>query len=283
MQTLRTYILIIALAMVGLGCSRISLTYNFADWLLYWRIDQYFDVSSQQKPLLNTHLGQFHTWHRQKEIPEYIHFLNTILHDWQDGLTRQELDRIFHTYQTLRNRLGTRFAQESIAFIDTLIPSQIEHFEHTMKEYNQELRDEIESDPAVRKEKRLDAVINWLEGWVGELSLNQIQKMTPFIHQFPDTTQAWLTYRAHRQHQFLTLLKARADSTSIEQQVRHWLTMSPQGAPPHYPSFAEKRDQKLKEVILAIDPILTAKQRNHASGQIHALIQDFQDLVWKDK
>ena len=275
----RTILVLFSLLGALTACSRLSLTYNFADWIVYWKIDKYFDVSSQQKPLLNSRLAHFHSWHRQKEIPHYVRFFRTLLYYWQDGLTPKELDEIFQNYRTLRNRLGTRFATESVIFLDTLTPSQIEYFEHVMRVNNQELLDEIESDPVVRKAKRVDSVIDWLEGWVGDLSPIQVRQITPLINQFPDTTDAWLMYRSHRQLQFLTLLKAHADSKSIERQVRHWLTMSDQGAPANYPTFAKNRDRKLKEIILAIDRVITSDQRTHANQRLQSLIQDLQNLV----
>jgi len=71
-------ILFLILVSLLTSCSALSLTYNYADWLMYWRIDQYFDVSSYQKPVLQTHLTQLHSWHREQEIPRYVSSPNSV-------------------------------------------------------------------------------------------------------------------------------------------------------------------------------------------------------------
>ena len=55
--------------------------------------------------------------------------------------------------------------------------------------------------------------------------------------------------------------------------------MSDQGAPANYPTFAKNRDRKLKEIILAIDRVISSDQRTHANQRLQSLIQDLQNLV----
>ena len=86
----RTILVLFSLLGALTACSRLSLTYNFADWIVYWKIDKYFDVSSQQKPLLNSRLAHFHSWHRQKEIPHYVRFFRTLLYYWSHHDGREE-------------------------------------------------------------------------------------------------------------------------------------------------------------------------------------------------
>ena len=267
------------LSWVLTGCSTLSLTYNYADWLLYWKVDQYFDVSSSQQPLLKTHLTQLHSWHRSKEVPRYVSFLQTISHYWENGLTPQEVDHLFQQYQDLRGRLGSRLASESVEFLATVNSSQIQNFAQVITQENFELLKQIGEDPKTRKAKRVESVLEWLEEWLGDFSYGQEQGIRQLIEQFPDTTESWLQYRRQRQREFITLLESQADHSFIERQIREWLIIPEKGAPLPYVAAAQQRRQALKRTILTIDQMISSQQRHHTGQKLSNLIQELDALA----
>ena len=275
-----THLVVLPLVLSGIltGCSTLSWTYNYADWLLYWKVDQYFDVTSSQKPLLQTHLTQLHSWHRNKEVPRYVAFLQTINDYWDNGLTPQEVDNIFQQYQDLRGRLGSRLASESAEFLVTVNSSQIQNFEQVIQEENSDLLNEIGKDPDTRKVRRVESVLEWLEEWVGGFSSMQEQHIRHLIEQFPDTTEPWLQYRKQRQREFITLLESPVDHSYVEHQIREWLTVPEKGAPPIYIEAAQQREQALKRTILTIDRMLSSQQRKYTSQRLSNLIQELDAL-----
>ena len=271
-------ILFLILSGVLTSCSALSLTYHYADWLLYWRIDHYFDVSSNQKPGLQTHLTQLHSWHREKEIPRYVAFLQTIHHHWQDGLTQQELDEIFDQYAVLRGRLGSQLAAESVEFLTTVNSEQVQHLEEVMKAENQEWLTELGEDLQTRRANRVERVLDWLNTWFGTIPPDQEQHFTKVIEQYPDTIDQWMEFRRYRQHQFTTLLKSDADSQIIEKQVHDWLVTPEKNAPPSYPQYVNARNQNLKEAILGIDSRVTPNQRQYAGERLQNLIEEVHQM-----
>ena len=270
--------LFIILAGLLTSCSTLTLTYNYADWLLFWRIDHYFDVSAYQKPVLETHLTQLHSWHREQEIPRYVAFLQMIHRHWQDGLTQPELDEIFDRYDILRDRLGSRVASECVEFLTTVNPRQVEHLETVMQTENQELLFDIGADSDTRTAKRVERALGWLRFWLGDLSSAQKRRFTQVIEQYPDTTDQWLEYRVYRQQQFTTLLKSGADKQTLENQVHDWLVTPEKDAPLSYAEVSKHRKQHLKVGILAIDRMVTPDQRRYASRRLRNLIEEFQQM-----
>ena len=270
----------VSLLFLGLltSCSALSLTYRYADWLVYWRVDHYFDVSSYQKPVLQTHLTQLHTWHQQQEIPRYVDFLQTIHHHWQDGLTHQELDDIFDRYAILRARLGSQVASESVEFLTTINSDQIRHLEEVMEAENEEWLEELGEDLPTRKGNRVERVLGWLRSWFGEISQDQELAFAEVIKQYPDTIDQWMEFRRYRQQQFANLLKSDADPQTLEQQVHDWLVTPEKGAPPSYVEFVKYRNQNLKETILGIDTLVTPDQRQHASDWLQNLIEEVHQM-----
>jgi hypothetical protein len=260
------------------SCSALSLSYHYADWLVFWRIDHYFDVSTYQKPVLQTHLTQLHSWHREQEIPRYVAFLQTIHRHWQDGLTQQELDEIFDQYTVLRGRLGSQVASESVEFLTTVKPEQVQHLEEVMQNENQEWLIELGEDAQTRKAKRVKRVLGWLRTWLGEIPPDQQQGFTEVIEQYPDTIDQWMAFRRYRQQQFATLLKSDGNSQTIEQQVHDWLVTPEKDAPPSYIEYVSYRNRNLKETILAIDSMVTPDQRQHASDRLQYLIEEVHQM-----
>ena len=271
-------ILFLILVSLLTSCSALSLTYHYADWLMFWRIDHYFDVSSYQKPVLQTHLTQLHSWHREQEIPRYVSFLQTIHRHWQDGFTQQELDEIFDQYAVLRGRLASQVALESIEFLTTVNTVQVQHLEETMQAENQELLTELGEDPETRKVNRVEKILDWLRSWLGEIPPAQKQQFTEVIEQYPDTIDQWLEFRRYRQHQFTTLLRSGADAQTIETQVHDWLVTPEKDAPPSYIQFVSYRNRHLKKAMLKIDRMITRDQREHASDRLKDLIEDVHQM-----
>ena len=231
-----------------------------------------------REPVLQTHLTQLHSWHREQEIPRYVSFLQTIHRHWQDGLTQQELDEIFDQYAVLRERLGSQVASESVEFLTTVNSDQVQHLEEVMQAENQELLTEFGEDPQSRKVQRVEKVLDWLRTWLGDIPPVQRKRISEVIEQYPDTIDQWLEYRAYRQHQFTTLLRSGADAPTIEKQVHDWLVTPGRDAPYSYADVARNRKRHLKKTILAIDGMVTHDQRQHASDRLNDLIEEVHQM-----
>ncbi len=266
--------------LVGLltSCSALSLTYHYADWLVYWRVDHYFDLSPYQKPVLQTHLTHLHSWHRAQEIPRYVAFLETIQRHWEDGLTQQELDEIFDQYVVLRGRLGAQVASESVEFLSTVKSEQIRHLEEVMRAENQEWLTELGEDPQTRKSKRVERVLSWLRTWLGKIPPDQQKDFTEVVEQYPDTIDQWMEFRRYRQQQFATLLKSNWAPSTFEKAIYDLLVAPEKTAPASYSRYVSYRNQHLKEAILGIDSFVTPDQRQYGSGRLQNLIEEVQQM-----
>ena len=268
-----------AIASLLVGCSTLSLTYNYADWILLWRIDQYFDVSPEQQTFLKGRLNHLHAWHRKQELPRYVAFLRDIQDHWRDGLTQRELDQILQNYQTLRDSLWQRIASDGAVFLATVNNHQVEHLEYIIQVENRKLLDRVGKGPEERLEKRVESVLDWLDDWLGELTPDQERRIVSLITKFPDTTHAWLQYRTHRQEEFLTFLKSKPHLTVIEYKVHEWLAIPEKGAPSSYISANQQRKIYFKATVLAIDQMVMPQQRQHASHRLESLIQELEEMA----
>ncbi|GJL57132.1 MAG: hypothetical protein NPIRA02_42640 [Nitrospirales bacterium] len=260
------------------SCSSLSLSYRYADWLLYWKIDGYIDLTSDQQPFLQEQLATLQQWHRDEELPRYILFLDDVKRTWQDGLTQAELEILFQQFTSLWKSLGQRFAAEGTPLLTKMTPAQIQNLKQTMREENQTILKKIGATFRERMEKRLETVFEELEDWLGPLTSDQKLHIARLIRKFPDTTHEWILNRQRRQANFLALLQSKIAPSKFEQQIFHLLVSPEKGASQAYLTAAQQRISALFSTILEVDHMITPQQREHASHRFEAIIQELQNI-----
>lgn len=271
--------LIIALYCLS-GCSTLSLSYNHADWIALWKIDQYFDISYEQGASLKPRLVNLHDWHRQQELPLYVEFLQEISDQWQDGFTVDEIQWIFHRYRSLRDRLTVRIVSQGSPFLVTLDRTQVRYFQSVIDDENRDLLQEIGETPEERLARRTEKTLRWLRDWVGDLHPDQEFAVAQLIKRSPDTTSSWLRNRYNRQRQFIALLQTEGNPKRIEQTIRPWL-IDPDAETASRKEVQEfgRRMHAFQTFVLEIDRMLIVEQRQHGLAKLQALIREIESLV----
>jgi len=68
---------LIAIMTVLAACSSLRLAYNNGDTLLYWWIDGYVDLTSDQKSVVKEDIDKLFHWHRKTQLNDYAQILQT--------------------------------------------------------------------------------------------------------------------------------------------------------------------------------------------------------------
>ena len=79
------------LTLLAAGCT-MSFTYNHLDWLIPWYVDDYVDLSRQQRQLLQGQLGPVLQWHREEELERYLELLDQIEADLAGEVTAAQVE-----------------------------------------------------------------------------------------------------------------------------------------------------------------------------------------------
>lgn len=256
----------------------LSLAYDYADWILLWRIDHYFNTSPQQEERLEPHVKELHRWHRIQELPLYARFLRDVQDQVKTGLSSESLDNLLLNYQELRGHLARQIAFHGASFLLNLQPEQQTYFQSVLKQENQELQEDFGETPEKRVAKRMESVLSILEFWVGHVSQEQTKTIRTFIQGFPDTTEAYLNYREFRQRQLLDVLMESRDATIVENRVAEWINSNGQDVPPEYYSGVQQWQEAVKTIILNIDQILSPTQRHHMISKLQKFIDELERL-----
>ncbi len=270
---------ILLLCPLLVSCNTLYITYSTADWIVLWKLDRYFALSSTQEHYLDIQVKAFHVWHRHDQLPQYAQFLGEIDQSSKHELSQAALENIVASVERFRVHLAKRVAPPGAKFLATVTPAQIRHFEEVLDQDYRRLVSEIGDEPKERVDKRMEATAETLTSWVGELSEDQETYIRERMKAIPDTADVWLAYRRSRQEQLLELLRSSHDPFILEQGLYQWLADSKTGATQEYLVVSREWRAEVEKAVLDIDRVLTRDQRAHFSSKLRGLIQDINELV----
>ncbi len=272
----RTWILVVMLVATT-GCM-LKLAYNYSDWLALLWIDQYFDLTEEQKQFVSDRLKVIVARHRQEALPRYASFLTDVRERFRVGLTGSDVDWFFDSYEALRTDLFERLVDDGAQFLSTVDEKQLEYLEQSVRKDNERFVTRLQEPQKERLEKRATATVDWLEDWLGPLQEGQEQEIRRMSLALPDTLGPWLEYRRARQQEFLRLLRSSQNDQDMLDQLRAWLLFPENGAPPTSVDSRREMRQGVKAMALEIDRMMTAQQREHLLVELGDVIDDLQDL-----
>jgi hypothetical protein len=277
-QTLRS--LLLGGALLLAGCSALQFTYNQADALLAWRVDDYFDFDARQKHEFKQRLERLLTWHRREQLPEYSRFVHTAVERAQGGLRRDDIlwfiDGLNQRYRLIVER-GTPDAADVLA---TLSPEQLRATVKEFAKVNKRFIDDHDLEGSMEQQKRarLKRLLGQISDWTGSLTRAQEQQVEAMLESMPLIEPLRHQDRLRRQREFLELLKLRTHRAEFGEKLRQWLLDWDRGRTPEYERLAAEVNDKRIEFYIALEKLLTPAQRERALKRLHGFGNDFKAL-----
>lgn len=261
-----------------LGCS-VTTGYRYADWLLLWKLDRYFDLTIDQKAFLKERLRVFLLWHRKGALPDYAAFLKQVKDKASDGLTRDEVEWAFTRYRHLRADFFEHLVPDGVILLRLVDDRQIRHLERMFENDRTESLALLEQPAETRLSRRMTETLRQLREWLGPLTEEQEQRIRGWSMALPDLQRARLDDQVHRQQAVLHLLRSGPDSEVLTKHLRNWFVHPAFDASPLYQALLERTQQEVQRMVLEVDRLLTSEQRIHALTKLQGLIDDVHELV----
>jgi hypothetical protein len=253
--------------------------YRHADRLVLWKIDEYVDLTADQKVFVRTRLKDLLAQHRKGALPVYERFLMQIKERSADGLDRQEVDWMFSTYEQLRADLFGRIVPDGAVLVSSLTDQQVRYMEHMFQRDQEKAWRKLKEDRDARLSRRASTTLDWMKDWFGPWTKDQQQRIKELSMALPDLLAVRMEYQGHRQHEFIQIVQSTKDRQTLAGSLQHWLLFPEQTAPPDYRHAIEHMTNAVKDMILTIDRMITAQQRAHALAKLQRLIDDVHALV----
>ena len=269
--------LLAALLVAITACSGTTFVYNRLDTILPWYVDDYVDLDSPQRQLLDQTLQPFLRWHRQQELPRYVALLAELDADLDRPVTASEVAAVFNDMEVAWLRLEKESLEWLLELGANLSDAQVQEFLAYLRERQQEYEDDyLTRTEAEYREETYDSFAESLRDYLGKLTPAQRERLRLASAALERSDAAWLAERAAWLDRLAVMLQRQP---GWQQRVRDALARRGETQSPRYRQVYE---HNLQVVFGAVADVLnerTEKQDRHLRAELAALREDLETLI----
>lgn len=278
MKSFVNFFKILILSLFLSGCNQISFFYDYADWYIMYKIDDYFDITDAQEDFLDPKIDQLHAWHRKEEVPRIIKFLEQVKIEVKNGFSEKNLPWIENEYKKMRMRINQKLGDDMALFLSSLNTEQIRYFEKKLEESNREHDNRPERSYDEWLERRQNRTIDRLEDWYGDLTEKQKKAVLSNIKFVRQDHASHNIQRRELQKRIIKLLYKKKTTNEIRDYVTNWFMDPSIFSTTDYNEEIEKRKTTWMDYWIKLNQILTQKQKQHALNKLQDYIDDLKDI-----
>ena len=260
------------------GCSFTTTAYRYADRIILWKLDHYFDLNHDQRQDLVQRLAPLLARHRHEALPQYEIFLREIGQRVERGLAGSDIDWAYATYDRLRTDLFERVVADSGVFLASIDARQVRTFESALQKDNAKAARLIQISAPERLKERAQTTLELAKDWLGRLTKEQQAQIREWSLTLPDVEPMWVAYQQQRRQELVTLLHQPKTPAQIARELRSMFVYHDQTAPQSYQNAVFHMRENAKAMVIAIDQRMTPDQRRHAVAKLQRLIDQIHDL-----
>jgi hypothetical protein len=279
----RWVLMVVLLALAG--CSSLRLAYNHGDTLLYWWIDGYVDLDSEQKPWVKKDIDELFHWHRKTQLHDYTQILRTGQRQLQGNPTAAELAADYDEVRSRTQLLLFKALPELADLARSLKPEQIAQMEKKFASNNAEFRKKnMKGDKEAQQKFRYKKSMEQFELWFGNFTSEQEAAIRKASDARPLDNEFWLNERMRRQRNILAVAKkVQGEKLSKDATIAllHGLVKD-SFEPPEQADrrqFVDTYTDATIQLVVTVIRLATPTQRAHAQKRMQGWIDDFNSLA----
>lgn len=278
-------LLLVALVALAAGCSTIRFSYNHGDTLLYWWLNAYLDLDSDQSGWVKQDIDHLFQWHRATQLRDYAALMGKFQHQLAGNPTQAELLADYRDLKARTELLAFKALPELADLARSVKPEQIAQMEKKFAKNNEDFRKKfMRGDQDAQLKARYKKSLEQLEFWFGNFTPDQEAALRKASDARPFDNEVWFQERKLRQQKIIALLhRVQQDKLNKEQTMSaiHGLLrefFDRFDAPDRREFFAAYTDSTARYVLTAIR-VATPAQKAHAQQRMQAWIDDFNALA----
>lgn len=260
----RCLALVLACLLAALGgCSAIRTLYDQAEHIAAWRLDDYFDLTPEQRAAFHARFPSLHAWHRRQELQHYAALLSAVEQRLARGPTGEDVQWLRAEART-RASVALARAGDDIAFLlASLSDQQVEHAARRFERDNRKYRREhgAGETPQAQRQLRARRDIEQIEHWSGSLTRAQKVRIEALSSALPLDAETHLRDRIRRQKEFLALLQQRRDVDRFAPLLKQWLADWDAKRPADLAASLEAFDHARNAMLIQSHALLDAAQQ----------------------
>jgi hypothetical protein len=255
--------------------------YDQADHIAAWTADEYFDLDAGQKSDFIARFERLHAWHRHQQLPDYAQFLTTVKQRAQRPLTREDAAWLVAGARARYHALVMRASNDAAGLLATLTPENIRALQRQWQQDNRRFvrTHRLEESEEERRQAGAERTLKQIREWTGHLEQEQEARIIALHADIPLIQHLRHQDRLRRQREFLQLLEMRGNGREFEEKLRDWLMHWERGRAPEYERLQAQAYEKRITFYLAVERMLTPRQRAAVLARLQNYIEDFQRLA----
>ncbi|MDN4055455.1 DUF6279 family lipoprotein [Massilia sp. YIM B02763] len=284
-QRVRTLFLI-GLMVLAAGCSTIRFTYNHGDTLLYWWLNAYLDLDSDQSDWVKKDIDKLFQWHRSTQLRDYAGLLGKMQRQLADGNVTQ--DELLGDYRDIKARtelLAFKALPDLADLAMSIKPDQIEQMEKKFAKNNNDYRKKfISGSVEDRQKEHFKKTMEQFNLWFGSFSREQEAQLRKLSDARPLDDEVFLQERMLRQKKIVaTLRRIQQEKLNKEQTMSavHGLLRDffDRMDAPERKAFYDSYVDSTSKFIVAAVKLTTPEQKAHAQKRMQGWIDDLNSLA----
>ncbi|PQJ54673.1 DUF6279 family lipoprotein [Psychrosphaera saromensis] len=261
------------------SCST-KLIYNYADWLIFWTVDDYVELNEAQENVLEIKIYELLKWHRQEELPYYTSLLKelrTIVVN-KDDLA---LEPLYQKARGLWKRAALKVTPDIIDFLPSLSQQQKQELVKNIKDIQQERNQQWQEDQDQTWDEKFEDAEDKIENFIGDLTQEQKVTLQAMERKRPDI----LPLRIAGRKRWLDLFsKALFNQPEIDQLTLFALfTELSSHRSIEQQNISEQISQLRISELRYIIKSMTDKQQVYLLEKIDDMTTDFELLIAQDQ
>jgi hypothetical protein len=270
------YMLIALAVIAAIGCSRVGIVYNTADFFIERYADDYLSLDSGQMASWRPALKEALARHRQEELPYLAAFFDDLDRAAREGFDASRVECLVGSFEDVYRRHFRLAVELAAPLLASLSTDQIRSLEARFAKDNEE--DQAEDSGAERrKRKRAERWAESAEWWIGPLSDEQHRIIRDVTAAMPDTAADWVAYRSAEQGGLIRLLDAKSGEPEIRRYLDNWL-VNYRDLPPKLRGARLEIRRQVVQLFVGLDASFNAAQKAHFEDRLTGLRDDFMDL-----
>jgi hypothetical protein len=256
------------------GCA--GTTSKVAGWYVTRQIDDYLDLTSDQKDQVRARVDVLIDEIRHKELPQVLYLMRLV----RDAIASNQVPGRISDLQQRSDRYldhaASRLIPELAWLMTQLNDAQISHFESKLREAVDKIYADQKLPSAERRHKLDEQLIESLEKAVGTLSEGQKRTILSAAHALPDERGARYRFDLARIQSTGKFLRTHPPQAAIEAELgRLWATRY------DIESGRDKtaRQGEQQSFLLTIDRTVSEQQRTFAVEKLNDQIRSMARFV----
>jgi len=276
---------LIVLMVVVAGCSSLRLAYNNGDTLLYWWLDGYVDLNSEQKSWVQEDIDRLFQWHRKTQLQDYVQILQTAQRQLAAGATQADLQNDYDEIKKRTEALLLKATPELAELARSLQPDQIAALERKFAANTSDFRKKnMRGDKEAQQRFRFKKSMEQFELWFGNFSDEQEALIRKASDARPLNNEIWLDERTRRQNNILALVRRvqseklgkEATQAEIQKLIKEGFRRLDNS---ERKAFFDAAEEANLQLVLTVINMATPAQKAHAQRRMQGWIDDFRSLA----